>query len=358
MKRNSHKKPLIGITMGDGAGIGPEVICKTFMRQTFRRFSNIIIIGKKSVFDKTIKHYNFKINTEIINAPEDVYLLKENTIGIIDVGDIKVPHFNLGQPTKELGEVALLSIDKAVDLAKEKKIDAIVTAPVNKEVISLGYKKFTGHTEYIAGKLKATNFNMMMVSSKIKIVLVTTHMALKDVSKHITKEKIMNTILNTNNILLRLGYKRPKIAVLGLNPHASDNGLFGQEEEKSIIPAIEEIQRKGIKVDGPFSSDSFFYKYFKYPVYESIIAMYHDQGLIPFKIFSFGIGINVTIGLPIIRTSVDHGTAYDIAGKGKAFDKSLFEALKFAVNLARNTENNLKVEQPNDSSSVSINANR
>ncbi|HEC92569.1 MAG TPA: 4-hydroxythreonine-4-phosphate dehydrogenase PdxA [Candidatus Atribacteria bacterium] len=340
MKKNNHKKPLIGVTMGDGAGIGPEVSCKTFMRQTFRKFSDIIVIGKKSVFAKTIKHYNFKINTQIIEKPEDVYLLKEDTIGIIEVGNnVEIPDFKLGAPAKELGEIALLSIDKAVDLAKEGRIDGIVTAPVNKEVISLSYKKFTGHTEYIAERLKTTNFNMMMVSSKIKVVLVTTHMPLKDVSKSITKEKIINTTLNTYDILLRLGYKKPKIAILGLNPHASDGGLFGQEEERVIIPAIEELRKDGIKVDGPYPPDSFFYRYLKYPVYESIIAMYHDQGLIPFKIFSFGVGINVTIGLPIIRTSVDHGTAYDIAGKGKAYDKSLFESLKFAVNLARNTDN-------------------
>lgn len=357
MKDNT-KKPLIGVTIGDGAGVGPEIICKTFVRQTFRRFSDIIVIGNKSVFDKTIRHYNYPINTEVIDKGEDVYLLKENTLGIIDVDKkAKVP-FELGKPQKELGQIALSSIDKAVEMAQEKKLDAIVTSPVNKEIISLSYKKFTGHTEYIADKLKVQNFNMMMVSNKIKIVLVTTHMALKDVSKNVTKEKIVNTIINTNNILFQLGYRRPKIAVLGLNPHASDGGLFGQEEEKIIMPAIKEAQNNGIHVKGPFPPDSFFYKYLKYPVYDSVLALYHDQGLIPFKIFSFGVGINVTIGLPIIRTSVDHGTAYDIAGSGKAFDKSMFEALKFAVNLARSNKKNLKGDMIYDSSGEHITANR
>ncbi len=338
MERNNNKKPLIGITIGDGSGIGPEVICKTFLRQTFRKFSDIVLIGRKDIFDKTVRHYNFNMKTETIDKPEDIYLLKEDTLGIVEIdGRVDVPDFRLGEPVKELGEVALLSIDKAVELAKDGRVAGIVTSPVNKEVISLSYKKFTGHTEYIADKLNTNKFNMMMVSSKIKVVLVTTHMAIKDVPNNITKQRIVDTIINTNDMLLRLGYRNPKIAILALNPHASDGGLFGQEEKKIIKPAIENVNKKGIKINGPFPPDSFFVKYQKYPIYDSIIAMYHDQGLIPFKIFSFGVGINVTIGLPIIRASVDHGTAYDIAGKGKAFDKSLFEALKFVVSLARNS---------------------
>lgn len=338
MKAKNKHKPLIGITMGDAAGIGPEIICKMFLRQNFRKFSNFIVIGNKFLFEKTIKNYNYNIKLEKIEEPEEVYILKEDTIGIIEVSDnIDNIEFEFGKGNKIIGEIALKSIDKAIKLAQENKINAIVTAPVNKEVISLTYKNFTGHTEYIAEKLNVKNFNMMMVSSKIKVTLVTTHIPVKEIAKNLTIEKILNTIENTYNILLNLGYKKPKIAVLGLNPHASDGGVFGDEEEKIIIPAIKLFTNKKrlVIVEGPFPADSFFFKFNQYPIYDAIIAHYHDQGLIPFKIFSFGIGINVTLGLPIIRTSVDHGTAYDIAGKNKATDKSLYEALKFAVMLSQ-----------------------
>jgi len=336
MKEKNRSKPIIGITMGDGAGIGPEIICKTFIRKTFKKFCEIIVIGNKSIFDLTIKHYGLNINTEVINNPEEVYLLKEDVIGIIESNNEIVKEIKFGKPSKIMGEIALKSIDFAVELARDNKIDAIVTAPINKEVVSLVKKDFMGHTEYIAEKFKISNINMMMVSNKIKVTLVTTHIPLKDVAKNITKEKLRNAIKNTDKILKDIGYTKSRIAVLGLNPHSSDGGLFGDEEEKIIIPVIEEFKNlNNIKVTGPYSADSFFYKYSEYPIYDAIIAHYHDQGLIPFKIFSFGIGINVTLGLPIIRTSVDHGTAYDIAGKNKASDRSLFEALKFAVLLAK-----------------------
>ena len=327
--------------MGDAAGIGPEIICKIFLRKSYKSFCDFIVVGDKYLFDKTITHYRYNINTEIIDQPEDIYLLKNNVLGIIAIDEIiDIEDFKLGTPMKDVGVVAVRSIDKAIQLAELKKIDAIVTAPINKEVVALSNKKFLGHTEYIASKLKITNFNMMMVSSKIKVTIVTTHLSLKEVAKNITKERVLNAIKNTYYTMLNLGYRKPKIAVLSLNPHASDGGLFGNEEQKVIIPVIKELKEKSIYSEGPFVSDSFFVKYNKYPIYDAIVAMYHDQALIPFKMLSFGSGINVTIGLPLIRTSVDHGTAYDIAGKDLAYDRSLFEALKFAVNLSVAHQNN------------------
>lgn len=329
-----ERKPIIGITMGDAAGIGPEIICKMFMQKSYKKFCEFILIGDKYLFDQTIHRYKYNINLKIINQPEDVYLLQNNMLGLINIDNkINIEGFHLGKPMKNVGAAALKCVDKAVQLAQLKKIDGIVTAPLNKEVVALSYKKFTGHTEYIAGKLKVSNFNMMMASSKMKVTLVTTHIALKDVFRYITKGNVKNAIKNTYHTLISLGYRKPKIAVLGLNPHAGDGGLFGNEEQKILIPAIRELKEKGVYSEGPFVPDSFFVQYNKYPVYDGIIAMYHDQGLIPFKMLSFGSGINVTIGLPIIRTSVDHGTAYDIAGKNRAYDRSLFEALKFTVNL-------------------------
>lgn len=329
-------RPIIGITMGDASGVGPEIICKMFLQKSYQKYCDIIIIGNQNLFEKTINHYNFKIKMQNLNQVEDVCLLDIDTLGIINIEEqINIDEFDLGKPYKEAGFVALKSINKAVELARTKKIDGIVTAPLNKEVVALTYKKFSGHTEYIAQILKVRDFNMMMVSKRMKVTLVTTHIAIKNISKQITKNKIKTAIKNTYQILIQLGYRNPKIAVLALNPHAGDGGLFGNEEDKIVRPAIIELRKQNIKSEGPFVPDSFFFKYKQYPVYDAVIALYHDQGLIPFKMLSFGSGINVTIGLPVIRTSVDHGTAYDIAGKNKANDRSLFEALKFAVNLAK-----------------------
>lgn len=329
-------KPLIAITMGDAAGIGPEIICKMFMRKSYRSFCDIVVVGHKPAFDKTIQYYRYYLRTTVLKSPEDAYLLPEKELGIIEINEKEnFLNFRLGTPVKELGKIALSSIDKATDFAVQNKIDALVTAPINKELIGSIHKNFIGHTEYIANKVKSKTFNMMLASNKMKVVLVTTHLSIKDIPKNITKKKIIDTVTNTQVNLQRLGYKKPRIAVLGLNPHCGDGGLFGKEEIKTIIPAIEHLNEKGITCEGPFSADSFFYRYERYPIFDAIVAMYHDQGLIPLKMESFSKGINATIGLPIIRTSVDHGTGYDIAGKNMANDRSLFEAVKFAYNLSR-----------------------
>ncbi len=332
-------KPIIGITMGDASGIGPEIILKVLKSGHYKKFCNLVVIGNKRLIDYTLNYYRYKLYTKKIDSPEDIYRLSRNTVGIIDVGGV-VNGFELGHPSKAVGEIALKCIDTAVELAKHKKIVGIVTAPVNKEVVALSYKKFTGHTEYIADKLGVNNYNMVMVSKKIKVALVTTHIAIKDVAKKLNKAKIRNTILNSSKMLEQLGKRRGKIAVLALNPHSGDGGLFGNEEARYIKPVINDLQKKGINVSGPYVPDTFFVEYQKNPEYDVVVAMYHDQGLIPFKMLSFGSGINVTIGLPIIRTSVDHGTAYNIAGKNKADSNSLFEAIKFAVRLSGNTAEN------------------
>ncbi len=332
-------RPIIGITMGDAGGIGPEIIFKLFKSNIYKKFCDIVVIGNKKLLDYTINYYGFKIYTKIISTVEEVFGLSENTLGIIEI-EGETGNFNLGHPSKNIGEIALKCIDKAVDMAIKKEIAGIVTAPVNKEVIALSYKKFTGHTGYIAEKVKTKKYNMLMASKKLKVTLVTTHIAIKDIAKNITKNKIKQAIINSDNILKQLGYKKRNIAILALNPHAGDGGLFGNEEEKYIIPVINELKKNGINVNGPFVPDTFFVEYSKFPIYDIVVAMYHDQGLIPFKMLSFGEGINVTIGLPIIRTSVDHGTAYNIAGKNKAKEGSLFEALKFAVMLTRNAAEN------------------
>lgn len=328
-------KTIIGITMGDAVGIGPEVICKMFLRKSYRKFCDVVLVGDKFLFDKTIQHYRISMKTEKVNNPEDVFLLPEHILGVMDIESRStISSVVLGRPSREIGAAALASVDKAVDLARKNKIDAMVTAPLNKEIVALSHRGFVGHTEHIAGKLKVAHFNMMMVSAKMRVILVTTHMALKNVAKNITRDRLKHAIQNGSATLQKLGYRKPRMAVLGLNPHSSDGGLFGDEEERVIIPVIEDMKEQGIHCEGPFPPDTFFSKYMRYPVYDLIVTMYHDQALIPFKMTSFGIGINVTVGLPVIRASVDHGTAYDIAGKNMANDRSLFEAVKFASHMA------------------------
>ena len=214
------------------------------------------------------------------------------------------------------------------------KIDAVATAPINKEAIHMAGYKFQGHTEILAARTKAKNYAMMFVSDKLWIMLATTHLPLKDVSRSLDKGKILKIIKLAHETLFKLREKKPRIAVSGLNPHAGEAGIFGDEEEKIIKPAVEEAKKLGINVKGPISPDAVFYLA-NVGMYDIVIAMYHDQGLIPLKLLSFNRSVNVTVGLPIIRTSVDHGTGFDIAGKGWANPQSLIEAVKVAVHFAK-----------------------
>jgi len=234
------------------------------------------------------------------------------------------------------GKASLEYIKNSVEFALENRIDAIVTAPINKESTHLAGSDYPGHTEMLSKLTKTKNFAMMFDCGKLRVTLVTIHIPLSDVPGTIDKDKILNSIQLTNEYLIKY-YKifAPKIAVCGLNPHASESGAFGNEERETIIPAIENAKDEGIDVEGPMAADTLFY-YAQQGRWDGIIAMYHDQGLIPFKMLFFEVGVNVTLGLPIIRTSPDHGTAFDIAWKGIANPSSLLSAIKHAVFMANN----------------------
>lgn len=308
------KKPVIGITLGDPAGIGPEVIAKALQESEIRIQAEILLIGDGLIFKK----FSFP------KAPGCEFL------------DLKtLPHdVQPGRPCPESAKAALLYLKKSIDLVKERKIQAIVTGPLSKEAISqvLG-NTFHGHTEFLAESFDVKKFEMMFVGGGLKTVVVTRHIPLRDVPEAITTEKVLSTIILTNDSLKKLfKITRPKIAVCGLNPHAGEGGKMGREEIEKIGPAILRAQKQGIDASGPFPSDTIFSRGIR-EQYDVTIAMYHDQGIIPVKSLAFAELVNMTIGLPFVRTSPAHGTAFAIAGKNVADPHSMMAAINLAVQL-------------------------
>ena len=322
----SSEKNIIGITMGDPVSIAPEIIVKAFKEEN-KEFDDIIVLGDANL----LKSFdNIKVN--IVTGVEEY---KKGFLNVLNLSDLKeIKH---GKPNFETSKAMMLYIEKGVELALESKIKGIVTAPINKYAMQKAGYNFPGHTEFLAHKTNTKNVFMMFAGGfKLKIVLVTIHIPLKEVASFITYAKVLETIEITFKFLKKYsGKTKPRIAVAGLNPHAGEGGLFGDEEEKKIVPAIKKAKEKGIDVSGPYPPDTIFLNA-KNESFDAFISMYHDQALIPFKLLHFDDGVNVTLGLPIIRTSVDHGTAYDIAGKNSASPKSLLAAIRMAKNMALN----------------------
>ncbi|MFH1621819.1 MAG: 4-hydroxythreonine-4-phosphate dehydrogenase PdxA [Candidatus Omnitrophota bacterium] len=313
-----NKKINIGITIGDPSGIGPEVVVKSLENFKQPKDSLIYIFGDEVALIKNRLRKN------------------KDKIKLVDLKQIKNLEFKFGLISKKFGKASLAYLKEAVSFLKRGEIDCLVTAPVNKEAINLGNIKFSGHTEFLASAFGVKNTVMMFVSDKLKLSLVTRHMALNKVSRYLNKNTIFNTLTLTHHALkYYLGIKKPKIVVLGLNPHASEDGLMGNEEERVIEPAIMEFSKISKSIYGPFPPDTVFRRVLDNE-FDAAICMYHDQGLIPFKIFSFNNGVNLTLGLPFIRTSCVHGTAFEIAGKNKADYHSMLEAMKLAYRLTKN----------------------
>ena len=327
-------KPILGVTMGDPAGIGPEICAKALTTPEVQMFANCLVIGDRKAMRqglKVAKIPNIELNP-IKKVSEAKFI--RGSIDVLDLKNVDISRLKMGQVSKPAGKAAVEYIEKAIRLAMDGKIDAIATAPINKEAIQKAGYKFQGHTEILATRTKAKNYAMMFVSDTLWIMLVTTHLPLKEVSKHLDKKKILRTIKLAHETLFKLREKKPRIGVAGLNPHAGEAGLFGDEEIKIIKPAVNEAKKIGINVKGPISPDAIFYLA-NIGMFDIVVAMYHDQGLIPLKLLSFNRSVNVTVGLPIIRTSVDHGTGFDIAGKGWANPQSLIEAIKVAAHFAK-----------------------
>lgn len=318
--------------MGDPAGIGPEVCVKALTKPEILSLCRPIIIGDARVITDALKIADIKVQ---INPLEDIVGAKfgPNFLNVIHLQNADPRKIKKGKVQAACGQAAYEYIIKAIELAKAKKVDAITTGPINKEALHKAGLKFDGHTEILAQGTKTKNYAMLFISDTIWVILATTHMALSKVPKSLNKNKILNAIQLGYKALVKAKKPNQKIAVAGLNPHAGENGIFGKEEIKIIRPAIEQAQKMGIKVEGPISPDAIF-NLAKAGMYGLVVAMYHDQGLIPLKLLSFNRSVNVTVGLPFIRTSVDHGTGFNIAGKNMANPQSLVEAIKAAAHLS------------------------
>jgi len=327
-----HDLPLITITMGDPAGIGPEIILKTLLRDDIYKVCSPIVLGDIDVLKMVSKKIG-SLSFNVIAAPSQV-TGNPGLVDVISVSNLKRDSFIPGQPTVDGGKAMVDYIVKAVDLDKDDQVSAMVTCPINKELMHRAGYRFDGHTELLAKLTNTKDYVMMLVGNRLRVSLVTIHCALKEVPQRLNKGLILKTIKITYRALEEdFAIKRPHVAVAGLNPHAGEAGLFGLEDKEIIRPAVEEAKDDGLLVDGPFPPDTIFYHAIN-GKFDAVVAMYHDQGLIPVKLLNFSDSVNITLGLPIIRTSVDHGTAYDIAGKGVADPSSLIAAIKMATRIA------------------------
>ncbi len=326
--------PIIALTMGDPSGIGPEVIVKAFQDETLPLQSRAVVIGDARLLQETAKKYAPEILIHTINKPEEG-CYQTCTIDVIDLKNVP-ENIPVGKPSAEAGRASYEAIKAAVDLALRDEVSAITTAPINKKSLHLAGYPFPGHTELLAHLTGSKQSVLMMAGKSLRVVLVTTHVPLGQVQPLITEERVLNTIRLTHEWLNRHVTDVPNIAVTGLNPHCGDGGIFGNEESDFILPALKTVQTEGIQASGPFSADALFGRP-DAQKYDAVVCMYHDQGMIPVKMDSAGQGVNITLGLPILRTSVDHGTAFDIAGRDRACPENLKMALRTATRLSQST---------------------
>jgi 4-phospho-D-threonate 3-dehydrogenase / 4-phospho-D-erythronate 3-dehydrogenase len=331
-----HALPRITITMGDPAGIGPEVILKTLLRDDVYQVCRPIVLGDINVL-RMVSEKLGPLSFHTIECPSKVNG-KPGLVDVISVSNLKEDSFIPGRPTLDGGKAMVDYIKKAVDFIKDGCVSAMVTCPISKELMHKAGCAVEGHTELLAKLTNTKNYGMMLANDSLRVSLATIHCALKEIPQRLNKELIVKTIRLTYQTLQEdFAINKPHVAVAGLNPHAGESGLFGLEEKEIIQPAVDEARNDGLRVDGPFPADTIFYRAI-HGKFDAVVAMYHDQGLIPVKLLNFLDSVNITLGLPIVRTSVDHGTAYDIAGKGVADPSSLIAAIKMAAAIARNRE--------------------
>jgi len=336
----SEEKIIVGISQGDINGIGLEVIIKTFLEPQMLEICTPVLFGSNKTASAHRKALN--IDDFSFNQIKDFSELNHKRANLFSVYEEDVT-IELGQQTENGGKYAFKSLEAATNALAEGKIDVLVTAPINKENIQSAEFKFPGHTEYLDEKFGKGNSLMFLVSDDLRVAVVTGHIPVTRVAQELSSEKILKKIQLLNKSLTQdFAIRKPKIAVLGLNPHAGDNGVIGDEEKNIIIPAIEKAKAEGIIAYGPYPADGFFGNG-TYKNFDAILAMYHDQGLIPFKTIAFNKGVNYTAGLPIVRTSPDHGTAYDIAGKGIASEESFRRAIYTAIDIYRTRKNHAEI---------------
>ncbi|PSL45807.1 4-hydroxythreonine-4-phosphate dehydrogenase [Salsuginibacillus halophilus] len=326
--------PVIGITMGDGAGVGPEIIVKALVGKEVREKCVPLVIGDCNRLREAVRICEIDVEIEEV---DDLQLVSMDPrrIFCLQVGSLPAG-LEFGELSREAGRHAYLYIEKAVELAKENKIDAVCTAPLNKEALQMAGYSYPGHTEILADLTGTKDYSMMLAAPNLKVIHLTTHVGLKQAINSITPDRTYKVVRLAYDTLHAAGYRDPKIAVCGINPHAGENGLFGEgEEEAQLIPGIQKAKEEGIGVEGPYPADTLFFRAVRGD-FDMVVACYHDQGHSPVKVLGLEAGVNITVGLNygVVRTSVDHGTAFDIAGKNIADDRSLLAAIDTAVDLS------------------------
>lgn len=324
-------RPILALTMGDAAGVGPEIIVRALDRAETYALARPLVIGDLDVFQATLDGMKIPLTLHAVENVTQAFF-RDGTIDLLNLNNIRLNELTPGQVCPMAGRAAVECVLEAIDLAMNGSVDGIVTAPLHKEAMDQAGYHYPGHTEILAQKTGTKDYRMMLASGKLRVVLMTTHVALRKALDMIDQERVLHTIRMAEGAMRQLGIENPKVAVAGVNPHAGESGLFGREEIDILKPTIEIARAEGISAHGPFPPDTVFYRALK-GQFDVVVVMYHDQGLIPIKLFGFGQGVNVTLGLPIIRTSVDHGTAFGKAWQWRADPGSMIDAIEMAVKM-------------------------
>ena len=337
-------KPILAITMGDPAGIGPEIVVRALSHKETYEKCRPIVTGDAAVMEEAVKLLGFDFKINAVDKVSDAKF-EYGTIDVFDLHCVDMSTFKFGEVQPQCGNAAFVSIKKAIELAMANEVDGTVTAPLNKEALNLAGHHYDGHTELYATFTNTKKYAMMLADENIRVIHVSTHVPLRKACDLVKKTRIIEVTELISDACKQFGIENPHIGIAGLNPHSSENGMFGFEEAEEIIPAIEELKSRGFNVDGPVPPDSIFAKA-KCGKYDGCVAMYHDQGHITLKVCAFNWnketgkmesanGVNITLGLPIIRVSVDHGTAFDVAGKGLASDDAMVLSIDYATRMAK-----------------------
>jgi len=326
-------RPLLAITLGDPAGIGPEVILKALTHSDIYAHCRPLVLGDRRILDRARPWIGNPVFGYDLVAEPEAGRYQPGLITLLDLANADPVTIPPGKVGPAAGRAAVEYVFRACDLAMTGKVDAVVTAPLNKEAMNLAGFHFAGHTELLTERTGATKVSMLLTGPKLRVVHVSTHVSLQEAIRRVTRQRVEEVIDLAYYSCRALGIAEPRIAVAGLNPHASEGGLFGDEEAREIVPAIANARARGFNISDPLPGDTVFLRAVK-GEFDIVVAMYHDQGHIPMKLLAFDSGVNVSIGLPIIRTSVDHGTAFDIAGTGRASEESMLAAIDVAVKMA------------------------
>ena len=341
---SDDKRPILGISIGDPGGIGPEITAKALHQEKIYDLARPLVVGDCRVMQDVLRFTDVTLALNPILKAENARGAR-GTMDILDLKNMPLDRLRHKEVTPEQGKASFEYVAKVIELAMERKIDGTVTGPINKAAIHAAGHRYAGHTEIYATLTGTRDYSMMLTHGNFRITHVSTHVSLREACDRVKKDRVMRVIDLTWDALQNFGISRPRIGVAGLNPHCGEGGMFGHEDDKEVLPAVESARRKGYDVEGPIPADTVFSK-MKGGMYDAVVVMYHDQGHIPMKFFGFQYdektgqwgemsGVNITLGLPIVRTSVDHGTAFGKAGEGRANPQSMIEAIQFAAMLAK-----------------------